>query len=248
MPASSLLFDIPFTLDVVLLAKAVHLPDDPVDKAAFEALAARAQEIGRPKAIYRPGRITTRRPDAIVVDSGIELCSQALASVLSDEERLCFYCATCGTEVLALAEGLDIFQQYWLEEIKMVMLRAATAHLAATIRQEHGLSRLSGMGPGSGDVGVWDIAELAKIFQALGSEATTAAGVVLTESMLMLPNKTAAGVHFPLNRKFTACQLCHRSKCPNRRAPCDHGLWDAAMTGCEAGSSQRSQPAGPAPT
>ena len=247
MPSTSHLVDIPFTLDTASLAKAVHLPDDQADREALEALAARAQEIGRPKAIYRPGRIAARRVDAIVVDNGIELCSQALASVLSDQEQLWFYCATCGTEVQALAEGLDIFQQYWLEEIKMVMLRAALTHLAATIRQEHGLSRLSGMGPGSGDAGVWDIAELAKIFQALGREATTAAGVVLTESMLMLPNKTAAGVHFPLNRNFTACQLCHRRNCPNRRAPCDHGLWDAAMTGCDADGGQESQPASSAP-
>lgn len=247
MPASSLLLDIPFTLDVPSLAKAVHLPDDPADKAALEALAAQAQEIGRPKAIYRLGRITARRADAVVVDGDIELRSKVLASVLSDEERLWFYCATCGTEVQALAEGLDIFQQYWLEEIKMVMLRAALTHLAATIRQEHGVSRLSGMGPGSGDVGVWDIAELAKIFQALGSEATAAAGVVLTESMLMLPNKSAAGVHFPLNRKFTACQLCHRPNCPSRRAPCDYNLWDAAMTGCDAGGGQGSKPASSAP-
>ena len=242
MSASLLLTDISFTIDVPLLAKAVHLPTDPAenrsDWADLEALAARALAVGRPKAMYRPGRITARRADAIVVDDGIELCSHTLASVVGDEERLWFFCATCGTEVLALAEGLDIFQQYWLEEIKMVMLRAANAHLAMTIRKAHDLSRLSGMGPGSGDAGVWDISELAKVFQALGRETTDAAGVILTESMLMLPNKTSAGVHFPLNRKFATCQLCHRDKCPNRRAQFDHDLWSATMTDRKTGENR----------
>lgn len=235
MHETVLFTDIAFALDVPRLAQIVHLPADRSESRQdwddLEALAARAQATGRPKAVYRPGLVTARRADAVEVDRRIELKSQTLSMMLGDQERLWFYCATCGTEILALAGQLDILQQYWLEEIKMLMLRAALDHLARAIRQASGVSRLSSMGPGSGDAGVWDISELAKVFQALGRGFAAEAGVTLTDSMLMLPNKSAAGVHFPLAKKFASCQLCHRENCPNRRARFDHELWDATMVG-----------------
>jgi hypothetical protein len=51
--------------------------------------------------------------------------------------------------------------------------------------------------------------------------------VELTDSFLMIPNKTVSGIYFPTERDFRTCQVCHREKCPNRRAPFDQTLWES---------------------
>ena len=49
-------------------------------------------------------------------------------------------------------------------------------------------------------------------------------GVRLTDSFLMVPNKSVSGIFFPAEVTFTSCQLCQRGVCPGRRAPFDPKL------------------------
>jgi hypothetical protein len=62
------------------------------------------------------------------------------------------------------------------------------------------------------------------LFGLLG-DVEAAVGVRLTESFLMLPNKTVSGLVFPTTTSFASCQLCPRAVCPNRRAPYDAELF-----------------------
>ena len=56
---------------------------------------------------------------------------------------------------------------------------------------------------------------------------TDAIGVELTESCLMLPNKTSSGITFATEVDFRTCQLCHRPECSHRSAAFDQQLWDS---------------------
>jgi len=45
--------------------------------------------------------------------------------------------------------------------------------------------------------------------------------VRLTESLLMIPRKSASGIYFPTEVSFSSCQLCPRERCDNRKAGYD---------------------------
>ena len=79
---------------------------------------------------------------------------------------------------------------------------------------------------GSGDATVWPIEQQRQLFALLG-DVKSAIGVRLTDSCLMVPNKTVSGIRFPTEKDFRACQVCHRKECPNRSAPFDKALWDS---------------------
>lgn len=228
MSETIILSDIAFAISASQLAQTVHLRPPPdgeqQDWDDLTALATRLQAAGRPKAIFREGLITNRQDARIVIDNQYELHSQALAKFTAQAKQVWFYCATCGREAEENAGELDFLQQYWLEEIKLIMLRAARQKVAIAVQTANGGLPVSSLGPGSGDAGLWEIQELATVFQALGDEAVTQIGVCLTDSMLMLPNKSVAGVFFQTQRDITACQLCQRHSCINRRAPFDHVL------------------------
>ena len=81
------------------------------------------------------------------------------------------------------------------------------------------------MNPGSGDVDIWPIEQQRELFSLFG-DVKALIGVTLTDSFLMIPNKTVSGVFYPTEVDFVTCQLCHRERCPNRRAPFDAHLWD----------------------
>ena len=80
------------------------------------------------------------------------------------------------------------------------------------------------MHPGSGDVSVWPIEQQQALFSLLG-DVESEIGVRLTESFLMMPNKTLSGILFPTETDFGACQVCRRENCPSRKAPFDEALW-----------------------
>ena len=56
-----------------------------------------------------------------------------------------------------------------------------------------------------------------QLFQLLG-DVESSIGVRLTDSFLMIPNKTVSGILFPTEVPFYSCQLCTREACPRRRA------------------------------
>lgn len=233
--AALVLDRIPFALNRDEIARRVHLPGTPEDNREdwddLAGLIARFTAVGRPKALLRLAAVTEVRADGVLIDDRHFFASSTLAQRLTDQHRLWLFCATCGQEVGELAQGLDVFQQLWFEEIKMSLLMAANKTVLETLKRAYAVKRVASMAPGSGDAQVWPIQELQVLFAALAGQAQSALGVELTESMLMLPNKTVAGVYFASDSAFATCELCHRDKCPNRRQPFNSTLWEQTFPG-----------------
>jgi hypothetical protein len=76
------------------------------------------------------------------------------------------------------------------------------------------------MNPGSGPADTWPIRQQKELFSLFG-DVEAAIGVRLTESFLMIPNKTVSGLVFATESDFATCSLCPRDVCRNRRAPYD---------------------------
>ena len=155
--------------------------------------------------------------------------SKVLRANLDEVERVFPYVATCGQELDVISiESDDIFGQFCRDILKEMALRAAMAHLVTHLKESYSLETLVSMNPGSGDINVWPIQQQRELFAFFG-DAPESIGVVLTDSCLMVPNKSVSGLFYPSEDGFQSCQLCHREKCPNRRAPFDPHLWEERL-------------------
>ena len=218
-----ILDDVPFELNVAQLERTLRIDEDSDGATEFQGLAEVAQRIGRPKALYGAAFISAKGEDSVVVE-GIELQSRVLRVNLEDAHRIFVYLATCGSELDDWSQAQDdVLRQYWAEAIKAAALSAARRALDAHIVHEHAPGRLATMSPGS--LLDWPIKWQRALFSLLGDPAS-AIGVRLTDSFLMIPNKSVSGIRFPTEGSFESCQLCPRAVCPGRRALYDQGLYD----------------------
>ncbi len=220
------LMQIPFTLDAAALMKRVHVEPDSDDARAFEALLEMARGAGRPKALYRECFIEAKG-DATVTVAGVTFTSRALRMNLDKVERVFAFVITCGREMDAvpLPAG-EFLAEFWWDAIKLELLNAARAHLSEHLDRRFRLGKTSAMSPGSGDVDTWPIEQQRELFSLLG-DVRAQIGVELTDSFLMVPNKTVSGLRFPAEKDFRTCQVCRREVCPNRAAPFDRALWES---------------------
>ncbi len=218
------LTEIPFELDLPILMRRVHVAPDTEDAEAFAGLLSRAREVAKPKALFAVAFIAARGKNTVQID-GITFTSRLLRQNLGRVERVFPFVATCGRELdtVELPKG-DVLAAFWWDTIKAAVLAAARAHLHTHLLQRFRLAKTATMSPGSGDIDTWPIEQQKELFALLGG-VRRHIGVELTESCLMIPNKTVSGILFPTEKDFRTCQVCHREICPNRSAPFDEALW-----------------------
>ena len=214
-----ILDNISVTLDPEEFRSITHIDlTAPAGQAAARLLES-ALPVARPKALYKVCYIDGRSEEGVELE-GVRFSSSVLSRNLGDVERVFPYIATCGAELdgLDIPEG-DVLARYALDGFKETALRAAVDHLRRHLAEEYGLEpgKLSTMNPGSGNRDVWPISQQQPLFRLLG-DVEGSIGVRLTDSFLMIPNKTVSGILFPTEVPFVSCQLCTREDCPRRRA------------------------------
>ncbi len=220
------LTDIRFEPDVASLMGEAHVSAGSAEAAEFEALLDMACSVGRPKAAYRECFIDARGDDAVTI-GGVAFTSRTLRMNLDNVGRVFAYVATCGAELDRVHRPTgDVLAEFWWDAIKAAFLGAAQGYLNEHLTGTYRLGRTISMNPGSGDVTVWPIEQQRQLFALLG-DVQREIGVTLTDSCLMVPNKTVSGILFPGDHNFRACQLCHREDCPSRSAAFDADLWEA---------------------
>jgi hypothetical protein len=192
-----------------------------------------AREVARPKALYRECFVESKGEQTVAVD-GMTFTSRALRKNLDKAERLFPFIATCGHELdqVKLPSG-DFLEGFWWDTIKQSLLGFARKQLTEHLRRRYALGKTATMSPGSGDVSVWPIQQQRKLFTLLG-DVEGKIGVQLTDSFLMVPNKTVSGVRFPTEVDFRSCQVCQRENCPSRSAFFDLKLWESIQHGCDS--------------
>jgi hypothetical protein len=224
------LIDIPFALDMVSIARTVHVEPDSPDGRMLRELIEQARQIARPKALYREAFIDSKGDDTVAIE-GVTFTSRMLRANLDRVERVFPFVATCGHEMdtVTLPAG-DFLAEFWWDAIKAVLLGGAIWHLSEHLKQRFALGKAASMSPGSGEVDVWPIEQQRELFALLG-DVKGQIGVELTESFLMKPNKTVSGICFATKVDFHSCQVCRRKDCPSRSAAFDPALWDLHQHG-----------------
>lgn len=222
--------NIPFKLDRVALAKSLRIDTGSDDFREFENLIGEAVLIARPKAVYRECFVSGRQENAITIEH-VAFVSRALGLKLASVERVFAYVATCGRELDGIEIAADDFvKKYWLDGIKQSLLAASLDFLNASLKRVFRLGNTVSMNPGSGDASIWPIEQQAQLFSLFG-DVESLIGVRLTDTCLMIPNKSVSGIRFETEANFTSCQLCRREKCVGRKAPFDPALWEIVNPG-----------------
>ena len=218
--------DIPFKLDTEALNGKLRVKPGSDHSEELADLIGKVQDVARPKAIYRESFIEARGEHTVTIDD-VTFTSRAMRKNLDEVERVFPYIATCGEEVdgIEIPDG-DFLNGFWLDAIKEALLRISTRYLSEVLEQKYKLGKTSTMSPGSGDAIVWPIEQQRELFSLFG-DVENLIGVKLTDSFLMVPNKTVSGIRFPAEVDFQMCQLCHREDCIGRRAQFNKELWES---------------------
>ena len=222
--------NIPVEFNKEWMFEQAHIEQGSDDAREFERLLDKARSLAKPKAIYSESFIDEKNKDTVTIE-GVTFSSTILRSNLEKVERVFPFIATCGHELdtIPLPDG-DFLAQFWLDNIKAGALIMSIQYLNKYLDRRFALSKTSTMSPGSGDIDVWRIEQQKPLFSLFG-DTEKLIGVKLTDSFLMIPNKTVSGIKFLTEIDFRTCQLCHREICPNRSAPFDRDLWDEMQHG-----------------
>jgi len=222
--------NIPMKFDVGSLLERLHLDNNSILVRELERLVDTVEESVHPKALYREAFIESKGFDTVAID-GITFKSRMLRVNLDKAERVFPYVATCGTELDQIGIPTDDFlKRFWLDELRQIALERMVEYLDNHLAEKYALVKASSMNPGAGDVDVWAIEQQRELFNLVGS-VTETIGVVLTDSFLMIPNKSVSGIRFPTEIDFRSCQVCRRAQCRHRIAPFDKKLWHLVESG-----------------
>lgn len=139
--------------------------------------------------------------------------------VLQDVNRVMAYVTTCGNEMETFdLSSLDMLAFYWIDMVKNQALSTARKSMFAYCSEQLGITKPLSVNPGSGNVDIWPISQMQGLFKLMGGGHQV--GVSLTESSLMVPNKTISGLIFAsADSDYESCAYCERERCPNRRVP-----------------------------
>ncbi len=215
--------NIPVEFDLRELLERFRVPSGGPDAVDVEQLVARVREVVNAKAIYDVCYVEKQGSDTVEFGN-VVFTSRVLAVNLDGVHRVFPFIATCGGELDDIPDVAgDPLREYWLDELRVLALRAASARVRDWIEEKHRPGKLSSMSPGS--LKDWPITQQRQLFSVFG-DVEAEIGVQLTDSFLMLPMKSVSGVYFPTEHSFASCQLCPREGCPGRAAPYDPKLWE----------------------
>ena len=211
---------IPFILDVPGMMATLKIEEGSEDETAFRDLAAKSLESGRPRILYSECFLGDKGEDSVAVGN-VVFRSRTLRMNLDAVDKVFPHIISCGPEFDSIPlPPDDTLQEYWRDCIKEAALHAAINRFYTVLAGKHGLRKTASMNPGSGPADTWPIQQQKELFSLFG-DVEAAIGVRLTDSFLMVPNKTISGIVFATESDFVTCSLCPRDVCRNRRAPYD---------------------------
>lgn len=214
--------DITYKISLDEFLDAVKVDRNYSDLKLLEDYLKKANQIGRPKAIYKEVFIKERGVDYVICGEQ-RFESKILSVNLKDVYKVIVYVVTAGHEIenWAKNQDVDILENYWLSVLQEIILTKALNYIQEEINEKNIPGSSSVMNPGS--LNDWPITEQTKLFKLLGN-VEKEIGVSLTNSHLMLPKKSVSGLVFPTEKNFENCQLCPKENCPSRSAPYDQAL------------------------
>ena len=209
-----ILDQISFEINFETLSRKLRIKNGSGYVNELEKLAAEAESIARPKALYKTAFIENKEQESVQIDNQI-FESRILSEKLENSRRVFVYLATCGRELEEWANSFnDLLYRYWADTISEMALKKAYQTLTAHLTHKHHLKKYSTMSPGR--LEDWPITSQKPLFE-LFEKNNQKIGVQLTESFLMTPVKTISGLCFPTEILFESCQLWSQTEMPRSK-------------------------------
>jgi hypothetical protein len=210
---------IPVQIDLASVRKSAHVPEG--EERRLASLIEAAQSVITAKAVYKVSYIDSKAEDSVTI-GGVLFKSKVLRKHFDQIERVFPYVVSIGSGVEDLEKSAgDALEKYYLDVIGNVAVVRARDFLKGRLARRFGLEGLSYLGPGQ--LKDWPLEEQRPLFSLLG-DVERSAGVILSDSLLMIPRKSLSGIYFPTEIPFMACQLCPKESCPSRKAKYDEKL------------------------
>lgn len=196
--------------------RSLRMPADHAFGASIADLLERTDKIANPKAFFmecKPEEVTK----STVTIEGVTFSGANLIQRIGEADVLYPYLSTCGNELAEFASGLtDVMEQFAMDAVMEFYRRQIDAVVTGAMQNEipEGM-QLSKTNPGS--LAGWPIQQQKPLFELFG-EVSQRAGVRLTDTFLMFPVKTVAGIAYGGESTDVDCEVCQRKKCPNRKA------------------------------
>lgn len=206
------LLSIPFQPAYEMVVKNLKIQEDLEEefREVYDACIA----VARPKAVFTLVDVSHAENATLVGSQPFE--SRIMAVNMAKVNRAFPYAVTCGRELFELSEkSSDPLEKWWIDGISQLAMMAVSKELVSTLTQRYHLGKTAQMNPGS--LEDFPLTCQKELFQLLG-EGVGKIGVELTESCLMLPQKSVAGILYETEADFENCMLCPREHCPTRRA------------------------------
>lgn len=173
----------------------------------------------KPMAAIAEAAVSADVPEPDVRIGGELFHGELIRSRVLGAEVVWPYLATCGREGYDRMKTVtDPLERVWAEYILEDGLELARHGLDEYFQHNIYEGKTAMIAPGS--LKEWPIQEQRPLFRLM-AEAAEKCGVVLTESLLMLPNKSVSGFRFPSEEGYVSCTYCPREVCPRRKAPYD---------------------------
>jgi len=214
--------EIPVSFDIEMVVRRLRFRNtSPRLEEIARELAATAEKIARPRAIFQSSR--ARIIDNATVDiDGIVFTSKVLSRLLCAQQEVIPFIATIGKELDELpVPPRDMLRQFSLDAIKTVVLVGVVDYLTEYIKEKLAITKAALMNPG--ELPDFPLDQQKQLFALFHGEERRI-GVSLTAGGAMKPIKSRSGIIFPNETGFVSCLLCTQEKCPGRRAQYDPAL------------------------
>lgn len=223
--------ELPVLLDEDTLWKRLRVKEDSDETEKVRRIIEQAQNAAHPRGMVRECRIEDRYPGGVTIE-GEHFNSRLLRWQFDDIDVVHPFVLTVGDELEELKPpDEELLERFWWDEVKTAIMRGAHIAMQKRMAKQFGTPEsMAFLSPGSGDVGLWSVEDVALIFRLLG-DVEGGIGVRLTRSCCMIPRHTISGLHYPRTSDFVTCKVCRQSHCPDRLAPFNRSLWEQFKPG-----------------
>ena len=210
----------PKSISIDILMSELHITEKHKQYGAIEAMYQDAIKIAKPIALY--ATFVPEKYEGGISINGIKIEEPFVYEKLKDCELVFPFVATCGDEIEEWSTSFtNMFEQYAADALKEIFLEAVTEAVSDDIQEKYFTKEqiISNLHPGS--LSEWPIQGQVPLFEMLGGTDSVKndIGVVLKDSMLMVPVKSESGIAFASDTEYHNCQLCMVENCPKRVAP-----------------------------
>jgi hypothetical protein len=210
----------PASIPVDTLMSELHMTEKHKHYGAIEKMYKEAIKIAKPVALY--AAFVPEKSEGGISINEVKIEDPFVYEMLKDHELVFPFVTTCGDEIDAWSTSFtNMFEQYAADALKEIFLDVVTDAVRSEIKEKYFSEEkiISNLNPGS--LSEWPIQGQVPLFEMLGGKDSVKndIGVLLKDSMLMVPVKSESGIAFASDTSYHNCQLCTVENCPSRAAP-----------------------------